>query len=124
LSLTELLAALGRRLIAGQSGLATIGSFNRKEQQMNKLRKIVLTAAALGALAVGGAAFAQAQNGSSTPAPVQQSGSQAGTTDTDPGQSADTGTDRGEGGAEQASDASDAHESHDAIGGHEVEDGD
>ena len=90
---------------------------------MNKLRKIVLTAAALGALAVGGAAFAQAQNGPSTPAPVQQSGGQAGTTDTDPGQSVDTGTDRGEGGAEQASEASDTHESHDAIGGHEVEDG-
>lgn len=90
---------------------------------MNRLKKMVLTAAALGALAVGGAAFAQAHNGSSAPAPVKQSGSQAGTTDTDPGQSADTGTDPGEGGAEQASEAPDTHESHDAIGGHEVEDG-
>jgi hypothetical protein len=90
---------------------------------MNKLRKIVLTAAALGALAVGGAAFAQAQNGPSTPPPVHPSGSQAGTADTDPGQSVDTGTDRGEGGAEQASEVPDTHESHDAIGGNEVEDG-
>jgi ABC-type transport system substrate-binding protein len=90
---------------------------------MSKLKKIVLTAAALGALAVGGAAFAQAQNGPITPASVQPSGSQAGTTDTDPGQSVDTGTDPGEGGAEQASEAPDTHESHDAIGGHEVEDG-
>jgi hypothetical protein len=89
---------------------------------MNKLRKIVLTAAALGALAVGGAAFAQAQNGSSTPPPVQQSGGEAGTADTDPGQSADAGgADRNE--ASDAGEASDAQEPNDPIGGHEVEDG-
>ena len=101
---------------------------------MNKLRKIVLTAAALGALAVGGAAFAQAQNGSSAPAPVEQSGGEAGMTDTDPGQSADTnGADRNEGAAEQGSDATEAsnaneapgaHEHNDAGSAHEVEDGD
>jgi hypothetical protein len=43
------------------------------------MRKALITAAALGALAVGGAAFAQAQNASSVVAPVvQQSQGQTG----------------------------------------------
>jgi hypothetical protein len=45
-----------------------------KGEVMSKVRKLVLTVAALAALAVGGAAFAQAQNsGSSTPAPASKS---------------------------------------------------
>lgn len=55
---------------------------------MSKLRKLVVTAAALAALAVGGAAFAQAQN-ASTPitAPTHQSvGEETAAGDTDAGQ--------------------------------------
>jgi hypothetical protein len=45
-----------------------------KGEVMSKVRKMVLTVAALAALAVGGATFAQAQNsGSSTPATVKSS---------------------------------------------------
>jgi uncharacterized low-complexity protein len=39
---------------------------------MNRMRKVLIAAAALGALAVGGAAFAQAQNASSVVTPVVQ----------------------------------------------------
>jgi hypothetical protein len=58
---------------------------------MSKLRKLVLTAGALAALAVGGAAFAQAQN-ASTPitAPTHQSmGEQTSPGDTDGVQAGD-----------------------------------
>jgi hypothetical protein len=99
---------------------------------MSKLRKLVLTGAALAALAVGGAAFAQAQNGSSPQGASHSSGS-ATRSDLDPGQSADTGgPDRSEGAAESPSpDGTEAgaageHEGgqgHDASSGHEAEDG-
>jgi hypothetical protein len=58
-----------------QSGLATIGgSTQRKGKSMNRFRKLVVTVGALAALAVGGAAFAQAQNGSTAAtAPTHQS---------------------------------------------------
>ena len=39
---------------------------------MNRLRKVLIAAAALGALAVGGAAFAEAQNASKVVTPVVQ----------------------------------------------------
>ena len=39
---------------------------------MNRMRKALITAVALGALTVGGAAFAQAQNASSVVTPVVQ----------------------------------------------------
>jgi hypothetical protein len=61
---------------------------------MNKLRKLVLTVGALAALAVGGAAFAQAQNaGNAAQVAVQQSmgGDQGGPGDTDKVQSGDQG---------------------------------
>jgi hypothetical protein len=46
----------------------------RKGEVMNRFKKLALTATALAALAVGGAAFAQAQNaGSAAQAPTQQS---------------------------------------------------
>ena len=90
---------------------------------MSKLRKMLLTAAALAALAVGGAAFAQAQNAASLPATVQQAGSGAaaeqGSAAEDPGSAADNE-------ARDTPDASDtpgAQGHNDAGPAGEVEDG-
>jgi hypothetical protein len=70
---------------------------------MSKVRKLVLTVAALVALAVGGAAFAQAQNsGSSTPAPASKS-AEVGTPGDPAGEAEDGGP---EGNAEKADTAS------------------
>jgi hypothetical protein len=57
----------------------------KKGKVMSKFRKLVMTVGALAALAVGGAAFAQAQNGSTAAtAPTQQSmGEQTSPGDTD-----------------------------------------
>lgn len=98
---------------------------------MSKLRKMALTVAAMAALAVGGAAFAQAQNDSGATNPAHRSSGNAAASDTDPGQNADAkGPDRAEGTGEQAGSASASeneghgHESGDAPSGHEAEDGD
>jgi hypothetical protein len=59
------------RFISFQSRPATIAAQTTEREVMSKMRRLVLTVAALGALAVGGAAFAQAQNsGSSAPPPA------------------------------------------------------
>jgi hypothetical protein len=90
---------------------------------MNKLRKVLITAAALGALAVGGAAFAQAQNGSSSPAPVQQSQGQAAS---DQAEGPDSGSENGVKDTPEANDtadANDAPEANDTSDAHEADGG-
>jgi hypothetical protein len=77
---------------------------------MSKFRKLVVTVGALAVLAVGGAAFAQAQN-SSVVTPTQQStGESASPGDPADGQAGDQGqSDRGSRPGDQA-DGTDAHD--------------
>jgi hypothetical protein len=86
---------------------------------MNRFKKLAMTAAALGALAVGGAAFASAQSSSSTaPAPIHRSSTEAETPgDNDGGQAAEQN--------EKGQDAAEAAPEADQSGGHqEASDGD
>ena len=89
---------------------------------MNKLRKLVLTVAALVALAVGGAAFAQAQNsGSSAPAQSKEAGTPGDPTDA-PSAEDQAGEERTAGDPVDAPSAEDQHQSGDQQAG-EAEDG-
>lgn len=65
---------------------------------MSKLRKLVVTVAALAALAVGGAAFAQAQNASTPVTPTHQGiGEETSPGDTDAAQAGPDKADQAEG---------------------------
>jgi hypothetical protein len=84
---------------------------------MRKMKKLILTTAALAALAVGGAAFAQAQNAAAPAKLVVQhaQGETGAPGDTDNVQSGDqTGSDQG-------GQAGDQSESGEAGGAHETE---
>jgi hypothetical protein len=102
---------------------------------MNKVRKLVLTVAALAALAVGGAAFASAQNSSSTaPTLTHQSSTEAeAPDDSDGGQVAEQNEQvdgekaddqRSDGDGEQNDAAEAASEASQSGGQHEASDGD
>ncbi|MDX6601343.1 MAG: hypothetical protein QOF13_545 [Solirubrobacterales bacterium] len=95
---------------------------------MSKLRKLVVTVGALAALAVGGAAFAQAQNASTvTKVPTQQSTGEATSPgDTDNVQAGDQGaSDQGskadaqDSAAEQKNEQPDSAAEGDAPDGHQ-----
>jgi hypothetical protein len=96
---------------------------------MSKLRKLVLTVAALAALAVGGAAFAQAQNAGSAATTIthRSVGESSPPGDTDAVQGADQGeSDQGQVGEQEsgsegtaeAADSASAKDSPDAPGDH------
>lgn len=92
---------------------------------MSKLRKLVLTTAALAALAVGGAAFAQAQNAAPA-APIHKAvGETSPPGDTDNAQSGDQGgpelNDPGQGGQESENDGAAEPSQDDRAGGHQDE---
>ncbi|MDX6609451.1 MAG: hypothetical protein QOF85_1376 [Solirubrobacterales bacterium] len=90
---------------------------------MSKFRKLVVTIAALGALAVGGAAFAQAQNASVvTKVPTQQSAAEVTSPgDTDNVQAGDQGGEAGaqDSGSEQKGEQPDSAAEGDAPDGHQ-----
>jgi hypothetical protein len=97
-----------------------------KGEVMSKLRKLVLTTAALAALAVGGAAFAQAQNaGTAATVHVQKAMGETGAPgDTDNVQSGDqSGSDQGDRAGEQGSGAESKTEAPDSASEKDSPDG-